>query len=49
MKVRMAQRTQATESTRLQGGPNADAMTGNGGTILCNCPDAKVASPNALQ
>ncbi len=28
---------------------NAYAMTANGGTILCNRPDARVAGPNALK
>jgi len=35
--------------TRLQGSPNADAMTVDEGTILCNCLDVRVASPNPLQ
>jgi hypothetical protein len=45
----MAQQTRATESTRLQEGPDADAMTMDSGSTLCNRLDAKVASPNALQ
>jgi len=40
---------QAIESTRLQGGSNADAMTADRGSILCNRPNARVASPNMLQ
>jgi hypothetical protein len=44
-----AQQTRATESTRLQGGPDANAMTANSRCTLCNCPDARVASPDMLQ
>jgi hypothetical protein len=49
MKVWTAQQTRAIESTRLQWGSNADAMTTDGWTILCNRLDAKVACPDALQ
>jgi hypothetical protein len=38
-----------SESTRLQEGPDSDAMTADSGSILCNRPDAKVASPYALK
>jgi hypothetical protein len=30
-------------------GPDANALTADAGSTLCNRPDARVASPNALQ
>jgi hypothetical protein len=47
--VWMAQQMRTTESTHLQEDPAADAMTANSGSTLCNCPDTRVASPDALQ
>jgi len=44
-----AQQTRAIESTRLQESPDVDAMTVDSGSTLCNRPDARVASPDALQ
>jgi hypothetical protein len=40
--------TRATENTRMQGGPDADAMTTDNGSTLCN-RDIRVESPDALQ
>jgi hypothetical protein len=47
--VRMVQETQATKSTRLQEGLDANAMIVDSGSTLCNRSDAKVASPDALK
>jgi hypothetical protein len=43
------QQTRATESKSLHEGPDTNILTADAGSILCNHPNGKVASPNALQ
>jgi hypothetical protein len=40
---------QATESKSLQDGPDPNALTTNARSSLCNHPDARVGSLDALQ
>jgi hypothetical protein len=47
--VRTAKQTRATESTCLHEDSDANVMTADSGSTLCNCQDARVASPDALQ